>query len=802
MIKIGTRQSRLALLQTEIVKNKILEKFPDEQVEIVKIITKGDKELEKSLGSFGGKGVFTQEIEECLLNHTIDIAVHSAKDIPMEFAEGLSLGAVVEREDPRDVLITLSGTEAKNLAPGSIIGTSSLRRELQIKRMNPAVIIRNLRGNVPTRLQKLRDGMYDGIILAAAGLARLKLLNEPDLSYEFFESEEFAPAAGQGIIALEIRENSLAEVMQAINDKAAADSLMAERTFLIAIGGSCNAPCGVICRKEEKGYVLHGMYAADGVNASYASVELPELTEESRTDKLKEAAQALAYSLTGHVSIVGAGPGRKELISEAALSCVRNADVLVYDDLISPSILNEAGLDAELIYVGKRVNAHSAEQDSINEMLVRKAREGKYVIRLKGGDPFIFGRGGEEAEFLKERGISFDVVPGISSAYSVPEWAGIPVTHRDYASSVHIITGHEGKRSGKEGIDYQVLAKEEGTLLFLMGLGRLGQIADQLIAGGKASDTPVCVIQNGFSAREKIVSGTLADINEKVRKAGLSTPVIIAVGNVVSLQEHLTWKKKMPLSDQKVLLTGTRSMVKRQEKSLVRYGAEPVSISLVETRRIQERKAAEWQKQLPDYSWIVFASASGVNAFFDTLREEETDYRKLSHVKFAAVGKATADLLRHYGYICDFLPSEYRSEVLAREWSEMLSGRDKVLLVRGREGTGCIEDTLTEKGISFSAACLYETIRDIRRKEELCRIYNDIDYITVASGSAGRALAELLPQALLSAAAAPKIIAIGPETAKVCEAAGLSVYATAGEYTAEGITQAILEDVQALHRER
>ena len=231
MIRIGTRTSKLAMIQTELVKQKIQEHFPKEKIEIVPIITKGDVILHQPLASFGGKGVFTQEIEQQLLDKTIDIAVHSAKDVPMQLADGLCIGAVLAREDCRDVLVTRTGISAKDLPAGSVIGTSSLRRELQIKAMNPFVEIRMLRGNVPTRLQKLKDGQYDGIILAAAGLKRLHLEQEDGLFYEYFSKEDFLPAAGQGILAVEIRKDSLKEVMDCLNDENAGTVLMAERAF-------------------------------------------------------------------------------------------------------------------------------------------------------------------------------------------------------------------------------------------------------------------------------------------------------------------------------------------------------------------------------------------------------------------------------------------------------------------------------------------------------------------------------------------------------------------------------------------
>lgn len=788
MIRIGTRKSRLAMVQTEFVKEKILEAFPQEEIEIVPIITKGDIELNKSLASFGGKGVFTKEIEEQLLDGNIDIAVHSAKDIPMELAEGLSLGAVLEREDCRDVLVTVSGILAKNMPPQSVIGTSSLRRELQMKRINPDITVKTLRGNVPTRLQKLRNGQYDGIILAAAGLKRLELDKEKDLSYEYFETDEFLPAAGQGILAVEIRKGTLGRIMEVLNCREAEAVLFAERKFLTVLGGSCNAPCGVCCEKRTEGFFIRGMYAKNNTAPQYVCMK----THENGFEAAVRLAENIAVKLkVKKVSLVGAGPGVKSAVSGRAMQCIRTADVIIYDNLISPSVLNEAPLNAELIYVGKRANAHSMEQESINRLLTEKALEGGYVVRLKGGDPFIFGRGAEEALALKREGIPYEIVSGISSAYSVPAWAGIPVTHREAASSVHIITGHEGKHKNKCFVDYSVLAKEEGTLIFLMGLNHLEEIAGKLIEGGKSKDTPAAVIQSGGTARQKTVSGTLYTIFGKVKEAGLKTPAIIVVGEVVSLREQINSFEQLPLTGKRILLTGTRSMTAQLERCLEPLGAETASISLIETCAYRQEGTSDLLCKLKEYKWIVFVSAAGVKEFFAALLESRTDRRVLANVKFAVVGESTAKELEIYGYFPDFIPTQYCSRTLAKEWIPQLNASDKCLLIRGKTGSDILEKALKEAHILCNVLCLYETIQDNRRKEELVRIYQDTDYAVIASGSAARAFAYMIAEENRKC----KIATIGTETAKACEEAGLTVDLTANRHTAEGIAEVILQDL-------
>ncbi|MCD7826688.1 MAG: uroporphyrinogen-III C-methyltransferase [Clostridiaceae bacterium] len=783
---MGTRKSALALVQTELVRKELLKIFPGEEIRIVPIVTKGDRELGRSLASFGGKGVFIQELEEKLLNGEIDMAVHSAKDIPMELAPGLVIGAALKREDPRDVLVKRRGAGTR--FDGCVIGTSSLRRELQIKRQYPHAEIRMLRGNVPTRLQKLRDRQYDGILLAAAGLKRLGLLQEPDLQYDFLDTDSFLPAAGQGILAVETREGAFDEAMRGLNDPQAETALFAEREFLRQLGGSCNAPCGVLCRNAGKKLRIQGMYVKpSSETATYAEVFVEQTGPAAVTEGIRELVNRLGAS--GFVSLVGAGPGRKESITVQALECVRRADVILYDNLISPSILNEAALSAELIYVGKRAGAHAMRQEQINKLLIRYAQEGCYVVRLKGGDPFVFGRGGEEAAVLKQQGIPFDVVSGVSSCYSVPAAEGIPVTHRDAASSLHIITGHEGADKAGQNLSFEALANERGTLVFLMGLRHIGEITEKLILQGKAPDTPAAVISNGLTARQRCVCGTLENIAGLAGREKLSTPAVIVIGEVVSEKQNMGRQSVLPLSGKRILFTGTRKMAEQLEQAFMPFGAECIALSLIETTQLQNQDADRMLQNVKQYQWIVFTSASGVKAFFDRLAKLWLDRRMLCAVRFAVVGTSTEQELEKYGYFADFVPSVFTSRQLALEWTAALSGDESVLLVRGTQGARHLEHALAEREISFDCAELYETRTDYRRKDELQRVCADVDYVIVTSGSGARALAEMLPET----AAQIRVAAIGPETAKACRQAGLTVCVTAKKQDAAGIAQTILE---------
>jgi len=793
-IRIGTRKSRLALVQTDLVRKKIEAAFPEAEIEIVEMSTKGDEQLDRSLTSFGGKGVFTKELEDALLSEEIDLAVHSAKDMPMEFPEGLGIGAVLERADCRDVLVTTSGIKAAGLPAGSIIGTSSLRRELQIKALNPQVETALLRGNVQTRLRKLKEGRYDGILLAAAGLSRLGMEEEEGLHFEYLDPETFLPAAGQGILAVEAKKGHMTEVLSAIHCERAALLLKAERSFLSAIGGSCNAPAAAYCTEGEDGELtLRAMYAADKEHPRYTVRSTASLKEQE--DKAEALGLLAARILrSGKVYLLGAGPGDMGLLTQKCLQCIRTADVIVYDSLVSNSTLNEAREDAELIYAGKRASHHHLKQGETNQLLIEKALEGKTVARLKGGDPFIFGRGGEEAQELLRAGIEFEVVPGVSSSYAAAAYAGIPVTHRDYASSFHVITGHESNTKAGLVLDYATLAREEGTLVFLMGLHNLPHIVEELIAHGKDKETPAAVIQEGTTARQRVAVGTLETIVNKVQEAGIQTPAATVIGKVVSLEKELSWFGGKPLSGCRVLLTGTKAMCEKQREVLLKEGAEPISFSLIRTKALHTPEYEKALEELCSYSWVVFTSSSGVERFFDSLGEKRLDVRSLSALKFAVIGEGTKTALEKRGIYADFVPSRYSSADLAAQWIPTLRKEDRLLLLRAKEASRELTDALKEAGISYTAVPAYTTEEDGRKKEELCRMLPEVDYITFASASAVKAFVHMTED---PGQVKAKVICIGPVTEKAARKAGLPVYKSASVYTAEGIRDVIRQDQKA-----
>ena len=818
-IRIGTRKSLLAQAQTRIVAEKIKEIVPEIEIEILPIMTEGDARLDKSLGSFGGKGVFTKELEQALLDGRIHMAVHSAKDMPMDFPKGLTLGAVVERAEWEDMIVTRDGKPLREMAPGTVVGTGSLRRSLQLRMLNPGIQTKEIRGNVQTRLQKLEEGQYDAIVLARAGIERLRrdLQKYPEnkegngdfysrFQYEILSETDFLPAAGQAILAVEVSEKTLkderfAEICRKLNRKEAECQLLAERSFLRHIGGGCNAPVSAFSWLDGGGLHMRGGFAADGRHMIFDEVRAVAADAEKTGKELAERLRtgALHQASRGKVFLVGAGPGDAGLITVKGLWCIRHADVLVYDYLASNALLNEASEDAELIYAGKRSGHHHMSQEEIQEILLEKAFEGKMVVRLKGGDPFIFGRGGEEALVLEAAEIPFEIVPGVSSAYSVPAYAGIPVTHRALASQVHFITGHEQAQGDTSAISYAGLAKYDGTLVFLMGIKRLPEICEALIENGKDKYTPAAVIQSGTTSRQQTVVATLETIDEACKMAQIKPPGILIVGDVVSLSEKLDWRPELPLTGKQVLLTGTRELVRKQHLSLLAKGAEAIDLSLIYTEPADDEELAEAIRNVSAYSWLVFTSSNGVALFFESMKKFEIDYRRLACLKFAVVGPGTGDMLKKYGFSADYMPESYTSESLAGGLARQMGPMEKVLIFRAKEGSKSLNQYFDAQGIGYNDVAAYTTRTDWRKRDLLLRSMKDADYMTFASGSAVRAFAEMTAvgadreDGAADADAGPEIICIGPVTAKAAQDAGLTVTAVAEDYTIEGLTECLCQ---------
>lgn len=498
----------------------------------------------------------------------------------------------------------------------------------------------------------------------------------------------------------------------------------------------------------------------------------------------------------GKVYITGVGPGDYRLLTLKALDCIRKADVVVYDRLINDKILSFAGAAAELIYVGKRPDYHAVPQAEINRILATKALEGKIVTRVKGGDPFLFGRGGEEAEYLYEQGIEFEIVPGVTSAIAVPAYAGIPVTHRDYCSSLHIITGHE--RPGKAGnrIDYETLAKIEGTLVFLMGLENLADICTNLIKNGKKATTPVAVIENGATNRQKVVTGVLENIVERVKTAELKPPAVTVIGEVVKLRDKLSRFPQGKLAGKRVMVTRAREQASFLREKLEELGAEVIefpSIRIAEL--IDHTQFDKALKNLADYDWLIFTSVNGVQAFFKRLKLQKIDIRALYSKKLCAVGAATGQELNELGLQVDYIPGQYTTIELLKGLLGRVKPGEKLLLARADIANPELASGLEAQGITVNDLVVYRTLPEVVAEGEMNRLLDGpkLDFITFTSSATVRNFMTMVGATEREKVWSAKIVCIGPVTAATAKELGLNVAAVADVYTIDGLVDSLVQ---------
>jgi len=496
----------------------------------------------------------------------------------------------------------------------------------------------------------------------------------------------------------------------------------------------------------------------------------------------------------GIVYIVGAGPGDFDLITLKALKCISSSDVIIYDHLVNKKLLFFTKTDAELIYAGKKAKHHTLSQDEINKLMVKKAKEGKVVTRLKGGDPFIFGRGGEEAEFLKENGINFQIVPGISSAIASAEYAGIPLTHRKYSSTLAFVTGHEDPKKAESNICWKSLCNI-GTLVILMGLGNIEKIVETLINSGKDPKTKVAVIRWATTPKQKVIEGTLEDIVDKVKKANFTPPVIIIIGEVVRLREKIKWFENLPLFGRTIVITRQKEKILEFSQKLMSLGAEVIEFPTIQIKEIKDQNEDEIFSNIKEYSWMIFTSANGVKIFMKKLFEKNLDVRFISHLKFATIGEKTKEELKKFGIIADLVPKEFKAENLAESLKERLNPLDKILIVRAKKARDVLEKNLKEVVKKVDIFSIYETV--IPKYDDLSWIEEkfenkEIDAIVFSSPSTFLNFKEIFKEKTNNFLSNVDIFAIGPITAKTIETHGISVSAVSDKYTEDGIISKIL----------
>ncbi len=503
----------------------------------------------------------------------------------------------------------------------------------------------------------------------------------------------------------------------------------------------------------------------------------------------------------GKVYLIGAGPGDPGLITVRGKSLLKRAEVVIYDYLASKKLLNHAPAGAELIYVGKKGGVkHTFAQEEISQMLVDYALAGKMVVRLKGGDPFIFGRGGEELEKLHENGVSFEVVPGVTSASAAATYAGIPITHRNYTASVAFVTGHEDPTKESSNIDWAKLATGAGTLVIYMGIKNLPIIVANLIKNGRNPKTPVAVVRWASTPNQRSVVGTLETITQVVTDSGIKPPSLIIVGEVVKLRDTMDWFEKRPLFGKKIIVTRTRGQASELVAGLEEYGADCLEYSTIHIQPVASYDILDSElERLDEYHWIIFTSLNGVKYFFEHLYSKGMDARDLKGVDLAVVGKSTADYLLRYGLNADLIPSTFTGEGLAESLLDQgIEGRN-ILIPRALHGREILPETLRGAGAQVTIAPVYENCPADGDKESLREELRNgsVEMITFTSSSTVRNFLAMIDaenqEELQKILAGIKIAAIGSITAKTVTDNGLEVDVQPEEFTIPELIQSIVD---------
>ncbi len=501
-------------------------------------------------------------------------------------------------------------------------------------------------------------------------------------------------------------------------------------------------------------------------------------------------------SAGGMVYLVGAGPGDPGLMTARSLDLVALADVIYYDRLIPSGALDGARDDAELVYVGKQPGVPGVPQEEIVDKMIESGRKGLQVVRLKGGDPYLFGRGAEEAEGLKSAGVPWEVVPGVTAGIAATAYAGIPVTHRDDASAVAFITGHEDPAKPETALDWPALASFPGTLVFYMGVKRLAQNAAALIKGGRPADQPAAAIQQGTTPHQRTVTATLATIAGEVAAAKIRAPALIVIGEVARHRENLSWFEGRPLFGKRVVVTRARAQASSLSARLRALGADVVELPAIRIEPVSgqdERIASAFDRFLEDtYDLICFTSANGVECFFELLEEANMDARDLAGTEIAVIGPGTARALAAHGIKADYIPERFVAEGLLEELESVNFDGKGVLVARAEEARELLPETLRDRNAAVvDVMPLYRTVAEAPDPAAL-EAAASADYITFTSASTVNRLLEVMPDGLPAGA---KLVSIGPITSDAAREAGLEVAIEATRHDIDGLLEALIADL-------
>ena len=492
----------------------------------------------------------------------------------------------------------------------------------------------------------------------------------------------------------------------------------------------------------------------------------------------------------GVVYLVGAGPGDPGLLTVRALELLASADLVLHDRLIPAAALAGAREEAELLYVGKEPGEASVPQDEIEALLIERARAGRSVVRLKGGDPFVFGRGGEEAEALAAAGVPFEIVPGVTAGVAAPAYAGIPVTHREDASAVAFVTGHEDPGKAESALDWEALGRFPGTLVLYMGVKRLAEIAERLIAAGRDPAEPAAVIEGGTLPGQRVVEGSLAEIAEAAEREGVKPPAATVIGPVAARREAIEWLQRRPLHGVRVVVTRARAQASELTRRLAGLGAEPIELPAIRIEpRIDTDEVRRTVAQIHTYSLICLTSVNGVELLCRAMVEAGRDARALANATIAAIGPGTASALGRLGILPDVVPERFVAEALVEALEPVEVQGRPVLIARAADARELLPAALRERGAEVDVVPLYETVAE-RPSEEEIEAAQGADFITFTSSSTVGNLVDALGDRIPPQA---RVISIGPVTSEAVRAAGLEVHAEAERHDIDGLVATLVE---------
>lgn len=508
----------------------------------------------------------------------------------------------------------------------------------------------------------------------------------------------------------------------------------------------------------------------------------------------------------GKVYLIGAGPGDPGLITVKAVECIKEADVVVYDYLANKKFLDYAREKAEIIYVGKIGGAHTLPQDKINELIIEKAKKGKIIARLKGGDPFIFGRGGEEAEEIVAAGIDFEVIPGVTAGVAAAAYAGIPLTHRDFTTTVAFITGHEDPTKDESNIYWDKISTGIGTLVFYMGIGNLEPNMKKLMENGRSPDTPVALIRWGTTSQQETLVGNINNIAEKAKAANFKAPAITVVGGVVSLRNKLRWFDERPLFGKKIIVTRSREQASDFSSLLEKYGAEPIEFPTIETVAPKDWKEVDraiknLSKPVPagskqGYDWAIFTSVNGVKYFVERLKKHGKDIRELKGINICAIGPATAKAIEDLGIRVDLVPKEYRAEAIIEGLGKnKIKGR-RFLLPRALKAREVLPEEIKRLGGKVDVVSAYRTIKPKEKTDDIRKMFQEkkFDVVTFTSSSTVENFVSMFKKGETAGLLQDVAVAsIGPITRDTASTLGIKTNIMPEKYTIPALTEAIVQ---------